>query len=114
MHNLQMAVKEIVSHKNLHLNVVPLEAQLRASCNNWMKLLHFISTAICPAIWMTVLDTFDPVCILFELSHHPCLRTSKLKATLKIRKCKNVCKKQKIVIAIKDGPLLLLRYLQMP
>ena len=40
MHNLQMALKEIVSHKNLHLNVVPLEAQLRASCNNWMKLLH--------------------------------------------------------------------------
>ena len=70
MQKLQMAVREIVNHKDLHLNVLLLDSQLPVSCHNSIKLFqeeHFISTDICPAILMIPLCHFTFVlvfCIL--------------------------------------------------
>ena len=68
MQKLQMAVREIVNHKDLHLNVLLLDSQLPVSCHNSIKLFqeeHFISTDICPAILMIPLCHFTFVLVFF-------------------------------------------------
>ena len=79
-HNLQMALKEIVCNKNLHLNVVPLEAQWPHSCNNCKTFLT-ISTVIFQAIgglpvWLC--HTSEAVCIPIQVSSSYCAIDSPL------------------------------------
>ena len=70
MQKLQIALREIVNHKDLHLNVLLLDSQLPVSCHNSIKLFqeeHFISTDICPAILMIPLCHFTFVLVFFAL-----------------------------------------------
>merc|ERR1712037_524478 len=65
MHNLQRVVKEIVSHKNLHLNVVPSQF-VQQLYETFTRGTHLISTTICPAIWMTTPNIFELSGILLK------------------------------------------------
>ena len=79
-HNLQMVVKEIVCNKNLHLNVVPLEAQWPHLCSNCKTFLT-ISTVIFQAIGglaVCLCHTSKVVCIPIQGSSPHCALDSPL------------------------------------